>query len=144
MEDNFRRRMTFVFAREGGHVDDPRDPDGSTNLGITIATLRVWRGHAVTTRDVRRLDKDEATQIYHAWYWKAAWCGDLPYGIDLLVFDTAVNMGIQPSLDFLKLQIGVGVPIRDRRHPSRPVDWHLARRSEQFVLDHLMHTCVHR
>src|SRR5689334_3269447 len=114
MESNFTRCMDFVFTREGGYVDDPRDPGGATNLGITIGTLRAWRGRDVTADDVRRLERREATEIYRKNYWLAAWCEDLAAGIDLLVFDAAVNMGVERSLNQLREQIGVGLPQRPR------------------------------
>jgi len=142
MESNFQRCLDFVLAREGGYVDDPRDPGGATNLGITIATLRAWRGRHVTADDVRNLTRAEAGRIYRSWYWHAAWGGDLPSGVDLLIFDAAVNMGVERSLDLLRGQIGVGIPVRDRRHPERPIDKHLAGPLEQHVLDRLSVLCV--
>ena len=39
--------LDFVFEREGGYVDDPHDPGGATNMGITLATLAAWRGRRV-------------------------------------------------------------------------------------------------
>jgi lysozyme family protein len=142
MESNFHRCMDFVFAREGGFVNDPADPGGATNLGITIATLRAWRGHAVSVDDVRHLGRAEAARIYQSWYWHPAWCGDLPAGVDLLVFDAAVNMGIEPSLNMLRGEIGVGLPPRSRRHAARRVDPHLAEWRERTVLNGLAGLCA--
>ena len=45
--------MAFVFAAEGGYVDDPLDPGGATNLGITLDELSLWRHTAVTKADVK-------------------------------------------------------------------------------------------
>ena len=47
-EQNFGACLDFVFEREGGYVDDPHDPGGATNMGITLATLAAWRGREVT------------------------------------------------------------------------------------------------
>ena len=142
MESNFSRCLAFVFAREGGYSNDPRDPGGATNHGITIATLQAWRGRAVTPLDVQQLGRAEAARIYHAKDRDAAWCDAMPPGIDLLVFDAAVNPGVQRSLDFLKAQIGLGVPVRDRHHRVHPVDRHLAAGVERSVLDRLAGLCV--
>jgi len=142
MESNFQRCLDFVFAREGGYVDDPRDPGGATNLGITISTLTAWRGRRATRSDVRNLARAEAARIYRLWYWHSAWCGDLPAGVDLLVFDAAVNMGVERSLNILCVQVGIGIPVRDRLHPSYPIDRHVAGRLEQSVLDRLSGLCV--
>jgi lysozyme family protein len=30
------------LRQEGGYVDDPADPGGATNMGITLATYREW------------------------------------------------------------------------------------------------------
>ncbi|HVC59080.1 MAG TPA: glycosyl hydrolase 108 family protein [Acetobacteraceae bacterium] len=141
MESNFRRCLTFVFAREGGYSDDPRDPGGATNLGITIATLGAWRGHPVTPQDVRALRKADAARIYHAMYWQAAYCGELPSGVDLLVFDAAVNLGVERSLDFLRAQAGIGVPVRHRRHSRHPHPG-LTPQTEQHLRDMLARLCV--
>lgn len=50
----------IVKPFEGGYVDHPADPGGATNLGITIHTLRAWRGAAVTKQDVKNLTVAEA------------------------------------------------------------------------------------
>ena len=31
---------TEIVAREGGYVDDPSDPGGATNHGVTIGIMR--------------------------------------------------------------------------------------------------------
>ena len=98
--------MAFVFASEGGYVDDPLDPGGATNLGITLAELSIWRHTAVTKNDVQTLGKTEAANIDRANYWNATRCSDLPPGVDLMVFDAAVNMGIVRSARFLQQAVG--------------------------------------
>jgi lysozyme family protein len=55
MEANFRRSVLAVLKHEDGYVDHPSDPGGATNLGITIHTLRNWRGKSVTKADVQSL-----------------------------------------------------------------------------------------
>ncbi len=112
--------MKYVLQREGGFVDDPVDPGGATNLGITIAVLKAWRGRAVSVSDIKNLTKAEAEKIYHARYWKAAWCDALPSGVDLLVFDAAVNSGVTPALSLLEKRIGIGVPPRRIAHRAAP------------------------
>jgi lysozyme family protein len=42
--------LAFVFAEEGGYTDDPLDPGGATNLGITLDELSRWRHTAVSKR----------------------------------------------------------------------------------------------
>lgn len=90
---NFARALEFVLAHEGGYVDHPRDPGGATNRGITRVTLEQWRGRPVTKAEVRALTRAEAVAIYRAMYWNAVAGDDLPAGLDLAVFDFAVNSG---------------------------------------------------
>lgn len=42
----FEPAVRFVLAREGGFVQDPRDPGGATKFGITRRTLARARGAA--------------------------------------------------------------------------------------------------
>jgi lysozyme family protein len=99
--------LAFVLATEGGYVDDPMDPGGATNLGITLDVLSQWRHSAVTKDDVRNLGRDEAAAIYRTNYWNASRCPDLPAGLDLMVFDASVNTGNGRSARFLQEALGV-------------------------------------
>ncbi len=139
MEGNYKDCIKYILQREGGFVNDPVDPGGATNLGITIAVLKAWRGHAVSVADVKNLTKAEAEKIYHARYWKAAWCDALPSGLDLLVFDAAVNSGIQPALSALEKRIGIGVP--PRRH-GRQAPPQLPFELEKMLINRLAKLCV--
>ena len=58
-----------IVAREGGYVNDPDDPGGETNFGVTIGTMRrlgldLNRDGAVDGRDMRALTADRAAEIY--------------------------------------------------------------------------------
>lgn len=109
-EDNLRRFAACVTATlrwEGGYVDHPKDPGGCTNLGITRATLERWRREPTTCDDVRALTLAEARGIYRAHYWNAVMGDALPAGIDLAVFDFAVNSGRRRSVQVLQRQLGV-------------------------------------
>ena len=101
--------LAFVFSVEGGFTDDPVDPGGATNLGITHDELSRWRGAPVTLDDMRNLGKDEAARIYRANYWNISRCGDLAPGVDLLVFDGSVNTGNGRSARLLQGVLGVAV-----------------------------------
>jgi lysozyme family protein len=103
---DFDQCMNYLFSVEGGYVDNPRDPGGATNMGITQATLTVWRHASVSTADVQNLTQDEATAIYHANYWNVLRCGSLPSGIDLMVFDAGVNCGNSHSARTLQTIVG--------------------------------------
>ena len=107
MKDNFEACLAHVLQSEGGYVDHPSDPGGSTNMGITIATLRTWRGRSVTKADVKALTRAEAAAIYRKNYWDAVRGDDLPRGLDLVAFDAAVNSGVSRGAKWLQSALGV-------------------------------------
>lgn len=109
MTDRFAECLPQILKYEGGYVDDPKDPGGATNYGITIGTLSAWLGRPATKADVAALTQATAAPIYSANYWMAAKCDRLPVGLDLLVFDTAVNMGVSRAAKFLQAALGVAV-----------------------------------
>jgi len=115
MKDTFPRALALVLAQEGGYADHPYDPGGATNFGITIATLRDWRGRPVSKADVRALGRDEVAAIYRARYWNAVRGDELPAGLDLALFDFAVNSG--PFRAVTVLQEVLGVPVDGRFGP---------------------------
>lgn len=90
---NFAACLAVVLKHEGGYVDHPKDPGGATNLGVTIGTLRAWRGRPVTKAEVKALTVADVTPIYRQNYWLAVGADALPVGVDLAVFDPAVNSG---------------------------------------------------
>lgn len=107
--DRFDACLIEVLKHEGGYVDHARDPGGATNKGITLATLRDWRGAAVTKADVMALTTAEAGKIYRARYWNAVKGDQLPPGVDLAVFDYAVNSGPGRAARDLQAILGVAV-----------------------------------
>lgn len=92
MSDNFDRSITFVLKQEGGYVNDPRDTGGETNYGIS---KRAYPG-----LDIKTLTVVEATEIYRRDYWQRAGCDAMDWPLCLVVFDTAVNMGVGRAQDF--------------------------------------------
>jgi lysozyme family protein len=112
MTDNrrFNECIAIVLRHEGGYVDHPRDPGGATNMGITLRTLRDWRGDdSLTAEAVRDMTEGEAREIYLARYWNPIRGDDLPPGIDLAVFDWAVHGGVGRAVRDLQTVLGVTV-----------------------------------
>jgi lysozyme family protein len=107
----FAACLDQVLAHEGGYADHPADPGGATNMGITRKTLALWRGVSpwwdLPKTDVQALSRDEAAKIYKARYWDRCRGGSLPAGLDLALFDYAVNSG--PGRAIKELQRIVGV-----------------------------------
>lgn len=86
--------MVRVFADEGGFTNDPVDPGGATNWGITIFDARkYWKPNA-DANDVRNMPKSVASDIYRKHYANPMRYDDLPAGFDYSVLDAAINSGV--------------------------------------------------
>lgn len=105
--DNFPPCEAFTLSEEGGYSDNPRDPGGATNHGITQATLSHWRGVPASAYDVINLTTAEASAIARALYWNAMNCAMLPCGVDLMVYDFGFNAGPKNSIRELQACVGV-------------------------------------
>ncbi len=103
----FETCITVVLKWEGGFVDNPHDPGGATNMGITIGTLRSYLRHPVTSQDVRNLGISTAKAIYQEYYWDTIKGDELPAGLDLVVLDTAVNCGPVRAIQLLQGVLGL-------------------------------------
>lgn len=87
-----------VIAREGGYVNDPDDPGGATNYGVTIHTMRrlgldLDGDGDVDAADVRRLTRAQARDIFVEHYFQRPGIGRLPQVLQASVFDMYVNAG---------------------------------------------------
>lgn len=107
MRSNFAAVMPYIFQEEGGYVDNPADPGGATNMGITIGTLAGWAGHSETAQDVKNLTKDTATEIYRKQYWDKIDGDSLPSGVDYAMLDFAVNSGPSHAIKMLQQILGI-------------------------------------
>lgn len=99
--DAFDLAVGFVLKEriEGGYVNDPRDPGGETNFGISK--------RAYPKVNIRALTRDEAVAIYRRDYWDGADCDKLPAKIGIALFDGAVNQGVGTSKKLLQSAAGV-------------------------------------
>jgi lysozyme family protein len=105
---NFAASLVLVLRSEGGYVDDPRDPGGATNKGVTQDVYNDWRAvEGLEKRSVRLLNDYEVGAIYRKRYWDACRCDDLPAGVDYCVFDFAVNSGVNRASRYLQRTAGV-------------------------------------
>lgn len=110
----FDKALAMVLRFEGGWSDDPYDPGGPTNRGITLAIYAREQGIAVTSgtrgqlvAGLRTISDDLVRRIYLERYWRPACCPDLPAGIAVFHFDTAVNMGVGTAARMLQQALGV-------------------------------------
>lgn len=99
---DFNTAFHKLLGHEGGHVNDPLDPGGETNWGVTVAVARA-NGYTGPMRD---LPVDAAKAIYRKQYWDAVRADDLPPTLRYAVFDGAVNSGVSQSIKWLQRAVG--------------------------------------
>lgn len=97
--------MTFddafdrLLGHEGRYVDDPNDPGGETNWGISKRSYP----HV----DIKNLSREGARQIYRVDFWDRIHAADLPDGVAFQAFDFAVNSGIDTAVRYLQRALDV-------------------------------------
>lgn len=97
--------MTFdiafdrVIGAEGGYSNDPNDPGGETNWGISKRSY--------PNVNIKDLTKEEAKLIYHHDFWLRISADSLPDGVAFQVFDFAVNSGIETAIRYLQRAVHV-------------------------------------
>ena len=87
---SFQVFLPLLLRFEGGFVDDPADPGGATNKGITLQTFQAHARQllavAPTLENLKNLSDAQAGTLYKALYWDRA-RGD--------------EIGLQPLADLL-------------------------------------------
>ena len=104
-----------IVAREGGYVNDPDDPGGATNHGVTIGTLRrlgidVNRDTRIDVADVKALSRKQAVEIYLKHYFEGPGIAALPEALQASVFDMYVNAGGNAVKILQRLLTDMGFP----------------------------------
>jgi len=84
-KNEFDKAIKFILKWEGGYSNDSRDPGGETKFGISKRSY--------PELDISKLTLKQAKEIYYQNYWLKAGCQNMEYPLNLVVFDTAVNMG---------------------------------------------------
>ncbi len=93
-----REIATEIVHREGGYVNDPADPGGATNHGVTIHTMRrlgldLTGDGQITAQDVQLLPRETAVNIFVDHYFHGPRLNALPAKLQASVFDMYVNAG---------------------------------------------------
>ena len=107
MKGNFDASFKMVLSHEGGYVNDPRDPGGATNMGVTQRAWEDYVGHPVSERSMIALTKDMVKPFYKAKYWDKIGGDRLPSGVDHAAFDLAVNSGVSRAARYMQRIAGV-------------------------------------
>ncbi|GGD34388.1 holin-associated N-acetylmuramidase [Sinisalibacter lacisalsi] len=105
-----------ILDREGGYVNDPDDPGGATNFGVTIHTMRALgldldSDGQVTPADVKRLTRDQAREIFIEHYFRRPGIALLPEALQPSVFDMYVNAGANAVRILQRLLAQMGQPV---------------------------------
>lgn len=96
---NFDTAFERVVGLEGGYSNDPEDPGGETNWGISKRQY--------PHLDIRNLTREQVKPIYLNDFWNRIHADELYDGVAYQTFDFAVNSGIETAIR--KLQTAVGV-----------------------------------
>ena len=100
----FDEAVIEVLKHEGGYVNDPDDPGGETNMGISKK--------AYPYLNIKELTEKDAKDIYFKDYWLKCKCSKLPEELQHIYFDMVVNMGKSRAVKVLQAAIcGKGMKI---------------------------------
>jgi len=106
---NYDTSFDRLIGNEGGYINNPADPGGETNWGITWPVLNQAIAQMVVPpgTTIAAMTRDQAKLIYKAFFWDHGQMDLYDGSIAFQVFDFAVNSGIGTALK--KLQAAVGV-----------------------------------
>ncbi|UOF78193.1 lysozyme [Caudoviricetes sp.] len=107
MLSNWQKSFELMLKSEGGYVNNPADPGGMTNLGVTKATWENWVGRESDEAEMRGLTPKKVEPLYKKKFWDAVRGDELPVGLDYLAFDFAVNAGPGRSIKIMQSAVGV-------------------------------------
>jgi lysozyme family protein len=94
--------MKYVLDVEGGYVNDPDDPGGETNMGISKRSY--------PDEDIRGMTVKRATDIYWGDFWAPVRAHDFARsgsrGLAIAMFDTAIHSGQRRAFRLLGESLG--------------------------------------
>lgn len=112
----FERGLTHVLTMEGSYSEDPYDPGGPTNFGITLGEFVRDKGVALTSdnfaalkAELKAISRTSVRRIYRENYWQAADCQALPDALAVFHFDAAVNQGVFGAARMLQQAVGADI-----------------------------------
>ena len=103
MSLTFQQIFDRLIGHEGGYVDDPRDPGGETNWGVTKRTAQA-NGY---TGNMKTMTRQQAYEIYRRAFWVRYNCEQMPDAVAYQFFDAAVNHGFGNASRMLQRAVGV-------------------------------------
>lgn len=131
-----------IARREGGYVNDPDDPGGPTNRGVTLATLRRLRidlngDGGSDIADLHALTLEQAADIFLRDYFFRPRIDRLPEPLQATVFDMQVNAGAKAIVILQELlnRMGFSCTVDGRIGPQTVA---VATRAASAAPDHLV------
>lgn len=86
---SFEEALPWVLSHEGGWSNDPADPGGATNYGITLATAQK---HGIPDAEALKIiTPEQVAAIYRSGYW--CFSGLVNQAVSTKLLDMAVNLG---------------------------------------------------
>lgn len=106
---NFLNCFVETEGFEGGFVNNPHDPGGTTMAGVTQATYSAWRkAMHLPPAPVKDCTIEERQDIYRAYFWNPVHGDVLFDGLDLVMVDTAWGSGLHEAVKLLQRCAHVG------------------------------------
>lgn len=112
-EPVFAVALAHVLKMEGGFSNDPYDPAGPTNRGITLEVFARQLGVSLNASSrahliekLKRIPDDTVREIYRTRYWQPGQCAKLPPPVALFHFDACVNHGVAGAARLLQRAAG--------------------------------------
>lgn len=121
----FQPAIKFLLLNEGGFSNDPNDPGGATNYGISLRYLRslgaitandlpsgdIDHDGTVDIKDILALTPEEAENIYQVYWWDKYNYGEIvDQSVATKTLDFGVNMGSAIGVKLLQLACHVLAP----------------------------------
>jgi lysozyme family protein len=108
--------LPMLLRFEGGYVNNPRDPGGETNKGVTMKTFsgcsHEFLGIDPTSDNLKALTDGQAGIIYKALYWNKMQGDDIALqDLANIVCDFFVNAGTHATKLLQTVMIGMGASI---------------------------------
>ena len=98
---DFKTAILLTLVHEGGYVNNPDDPGGETNMGISKRQF--------PDLDIKNLTQDQAVEIYREGYWKELYSQIESQTIVNKLFDLGVLFGVGTAVGILQLTLGITV-----------------------------------
>ncbi|WP_045836055.1 TIGR02594 family protein [Hyphomicrobium sp. 99] len=112
----FAKLLAHVLEMEGGYSNDPYDPGGPTNRGVTLEVYANFKGQTIDAgsrprliSELKSIPDPVVEAIYRRRYYDPAQCALFTAPLALMHFDAAVNHGVGAAIRMLQQVVNVTV-----------------------------------